>query len=140
MSNWQSYLLDSNLILAYLQGEVTIARKLAFLYRAGAKLPVPAVVYYEVMRGYHSIKDKKEREQAIKVFEKFFRDRCDIFQTGPDGWTHAAHVYGLLKRSGITTDEGDVIIMGTAREHQRKIATRNIQDFENVMSGKCEKW
>ena len=158
MNDWQGYLLDTNIFIAYLRHQSVItmkgkrlsenekkdkqtAAKIDSLYK-GAKreFPMPIVVHYELLRGYRSAKDKKEREQKVRSFEKFVRDRCKIFELNRAMWKDAADIYGRLNRSGITTDEGDILVMATARVLKRKVATRNIKDFEPVLGANCELW
>jgi predicted nucleic acid-binding protein len=142
MADWQSLLLDTNMLFAYIRDrEAKVSSRIKSTFRAGLKIPLPEVVFYETMRGYNAIKDKKERETAIGKFERFIASNCELFGLSHAGWTHASEIWGYLKRQGIETDYGDILVMATAREYKRKVVTRNFKDFAPVMGEeKLEKW
>lgn len=127
------YLLDTNICIALLRGNKTVARKLIEIGEGHCCLSV--ITLYELMFGaYYS---KHEAQEIPKV--KTFVGRFPVISL-----LDCAEEYALrktqLRSSGIMIDEFDLMIAATALSGNYILVTDNLKHFQRIDGLKVENW
>lgn len=121
----KKYLLDTNICVALLRGNRTIADKLIELGEGRCSLSV--ITVYELMFGaYYSMHETREIVKVKQFVERF----------GIVSLLDAAEVYAKektrLRRMGIMIDEFDLLIAATALQGDYILVTDNLRHFQRI--------
>lgn len=125
------YLLDTNVIIAFLGGDNEIGSKI----KESEKLFASVIVLGELLYGVAN--SSKPKENAEKVFE--FMKFCEILEITKETSKRYAEVKTNLRRKGKPIPENDIWIASSALEHGLIVATQD-EHFMEVDFLKVEKW
>jgi len=127
-------LLDTN-VISELMREKPDARVLAWISRQRSnRLYLTAVTVAEIRRGLALLPDGRRRSALESSFDRFLRKgfREKILPFSRSTAEIYAPIYKARQRSGLGLGELDLIIAAIATEHDGRLATRNISDFEET--------
>ena len=128
------YILDTNAIIDFLDGNTNIAQKLkdAFLHDT---VKIPDIAYYEILRGFRY----KDPQNQIGVFEKLCR-QIGFVDLNLQSLRIASDIWAALRRKGITIDDDDIFIAALSLEHNAVIVTNNTKHFAEIPDIQIENW
>ena len=128
------YILDTNTLIYFFKGMGNVPGK--FLNTSPKEIAIPAVVIYELEYGIaKSSSPKKRRSQLNEI--------CSLVNILPFGDREAfssASIRAKLEKRGTPIGPYDILIAGTALEHQGILVTNNLKEFSRVPKLKTENW
>ncbi len=130
-----SYLLDSNICIAFLKGkDEALLQK--FKARTPADFSLCSIVKAELLYG---ARNSQRVEENLRSFQKFF----ELFASFPFD-DAAAEFYGtiraLLSKAGTPIGENDLKIASIAQAKGLTLLTRNRREFIRVPGLRLEFW
>ncbi|MFN8374186.1 MAG: type II toxin-antitoxin system VapC family toxin [Anaerolineae bacterium] len=130
-----SYLLDTNIVVAYLNSEPIIAQKISQLQSQNGTLSVSSTILGELYFGAYKSGRVSENVARVQHFANSFHwFACD---------QQTSELYGLIKTvlssKGKPIPENDIWIAATARQHGLILVTRD-EHFQQVDQLASEKW
>jgi len=121
------YVLDSNIISYFIQGNPQVISKLRTALVAGDSFVISPVTYYEIMRGFkHKASPKKE---------KSFSYMCSLYPVGEmsiDAWEKAAEIYGSTRQAGTPIEDTDILIAAFCIVNEYTLVTNNTKHFKRI--------
>ncbi|MEW6455118.1 MAG: type II toxin-antitoxin system VapC family toxin [Acidobacteriota bacterium] len=125
------YLLDTNIIIAFLNGDKEISLKIT----EAEKIYTSVVVIGELLFGADNSRNPKENREKILEFIKF----CEVLPIDIETSKMYAELKTVLKRKGRPIPENDIWIASNALQHQLIISTQD-EHFLEIESLRIEKW
>ena len=130
------YALDSNIIIKYVRGETAVIKNVHSAIVQGKSLVVPAVVDYEVSRGFLITPSPNMQKTYDELLEK-----CDIIvEIDGNTWHYAAQIYANLRKNGFTVGEMDILIAALCMVNGFTLVTNNTSDFGKIDGLKLVDW
>ena len=114
--------IDSNIVIAFLEGERAVVERLSAWKEAGLPLILSTVAEAEVL-GYPKFSEDERRKTAQFIDENFVPVVCD---------RSIAYRAAVLRGSVVAIKLPDAIIAATALVMGTPLVTRNIADFKRV--------
>jgi len=128
------YVLDTNTLIYFFKGVGNVTSKLLTI--PPKEIAIPAVVIYEIEYGIaKSTSPKKRQAQLIEI--------CSLVNILPFGSKEAlsaATIRSKLEKKGTPIGPYDILIAGTALEHQGILVTNNLKEFSRVPKLQTENW
>jgi tRNA(fMet)-specific endonuclease VapC len=126
-------LLDTNVVVAFLNGNKSVLRKIRFEIN---NIALSTLVVAELDYGAKvSQKAKENRERLYRFIDAVLIAPFDI---------ECAKIFGTIKSKlrsiGRPTGEVDALIAATAMAHNATLVTANKKHFENIEGLKVEVW
>ena len=113
--------IDSNIVIAYLAGEESVAEQLSIWKEEGRPLFLSTIAEAEVL-GFPDFTDEEREHTARFMAEQFVSMACD---------RAIAYHAGVL-RGTINIKLPDALIAATALITGTPLVTRNVKDFKSV--------
>jgi tRNA(fMet)-specific endonuclease VapC len=124
------YLLDTNIIVAYFQGETQVIAKMT-----GADILTNSTVMGEMSYGaYNSTRIEQNLEQL-----EHFKSFCIMLPCDDKTSGYYGQIKHELKKAGRPIPENDIWIAASARQHGLILVTRD-QHFSAVERLQIERW
>jgi len=130
-----TYVLDTNIITAILEGNEKVKRKVQEVILQGREIFINAISYYEIKRGLLAVNAKTQLKRFDLFCEKFgliLLDTQSIFDK-------AAEIYANLRKKGRLIEDADILIASIAKT-KKLILVTNDTDFQRVQGLKIENW
>jgi len=118
------YVLDSNILSAYLKKEAGVGRRVKTALQNNAEFLLCPVVFYEVYRGLLHRDAKKQLAFFLQLADAFTWDDFDR-----QDWEEAAQLWARLYRTGQPTADADLLIGVYALRRGATIVTDNERHF-----------
>jgi tRNA(fMet)-specific endonuclease VapC len=131
----KDYLLDTNMISAMLKQNDQVMKKAEVTVRAGVKIFISTINYYEIKRGLLAT-------QATQKTGLFNRLRNHYQMLGTDAeevLNEAAEIYANLKRRGQLLPDADILIAAVARRRDLILVTDD-GHFGRIEGLSVENW
>jgi tRNA(fMet)-specific endonuclease VapC len=132
-----NYLLDTNIISAFLKQPENVKKKLREVRQAGGQVFFSSISYFETQRGLLATQTQATRK--MEVFEAF----CQCYEMlGTDQvelLDEASIIYADLKNRGELLLDADILIAATARSHNLTLVTDD-SHFERIEGLTVENW
>ena len=128
------YLLDSNMISAYLKNIVRVVDKFDEIWYKKKPMFIDGIIYYEIKGGLLHV----NATAKLRQFHLFLRS-ITILWLNQDVADKASEIYSNLRRSGRTIPDTDVLIAATALAHNLILATDD-SHFQRVEDITVENW
>ena len=129
------YALDTNIISYIMNGNPALLEKLETELRAGSKVIIPLMVYYEVRRGLNA---KNAVNKSI-IFEGLCK-RLKVHNLTVIDMDNAASIYVINKNKGRPMDDVDLLVAAQCVTNGYILVTHNTRHFNNVNNLKTVDW
>lgn len=133
MTSHLTYHLDTNIVIAYLNGNHTIADKLK---NHLPHISISALVLGELLYGARFSQRKEENLEKIYQLLRVVQV-VDFDQASAEQYSH---IRISLRKKGRPTGAIDELIAAIALAHDAVLVTDNTQDFENIEGLILENW
>ena len=128
------YILDTNTVIDFLDGNQTISHKIQEAYKHDV-VKIPDVAYYEILRGFLY----KDPKQQIVTFENFARG-VGLIYLDYNSLRLASKIWADLRKSGVTIDDDDIFIAALALNYDAVVITNNTKHFSPISGLHLENW
>ncbi len=128
------YILDTNTLIYFFKDMGNVSSRL--LTVSPKEIAIPAIVIYELEYGISKSSSPKKRQAQLNEI-------CSLINILPFGDKEAlssASIRAKLEKKGTPIGPYDVLIAGTALEHQGILVTNNLKAFSRVPKLKTENW
>lgn len=128
------YILDTNTLIYFFKGMGNVPSR--FLSTSPKEIAIPAIVIYELAYGIAKSTSPKKRQAQLNEI-------CSLVRVLPFGDKEAlssAAIRAKLEKKGTPIGPYDILIAGTALEHQGILVTNNLKEFSRVPKLKTENW
>jgi predicted nucleic acid-binding protein len=127
--------LDANIIIGFLSKEPSVVKRFDKTAIDGIGMVIPSVVDYEVLRGFcHTPSPRKEA-----VYHNM-RINCPVVEVDAAIWKRAASIWAMLRKTGRTIGDADILIAAHCIENGYILATHNIKHFKDISGLLTEDW
>jgi tRNA(fMet)-specific endonuclease VapC len=127
------YLLDANVVIAFLNDSSSAAAQRAKRERVG-DLGIPAVVAHELFHG--AFKSRREGQNLARLDALLF----PIVEFDGEDARHAGLIRARLGSQGIPLGPYDVLIAGQAMARGLTLVTHNTREFNRVPGLRIQDW
>ena len=131
-----TYCLDTNIVSELLRGNVTVTNRLRYAINSGMTCGLPAVVYYEIMRGLLS----NISVNKMNIFSKFRNELWQELPMTDSTFLRAAQIYAILRKQGNLIEDNDIFIGAIAIEYDCILVTDNIKHLGRIKGLHLENW
>lgn len=121
-----AYLIDTDWIIHYLNGQADVVEKLAELKPEGLAISIISVA--ELYEGVYTSKRPEATQQAISDF----LERIPILNLTEDSCKIFGRERGRLRRQGNIIGDFDLLIAAICLHHNLVLLTNNVNHFERV--------
>ena len=125
-----SYLLDTNIIIAFYDQDPNVLKKIT-----QAKIYVPSIVIGELWFGAEKSGRKQSNQQQIEALA----ERVSVLPVTHATSKHYGVIKNALKQKGRPIPENDIWIAAVAQEYELTLVTRD-HHFSHVPSAKLVAW
>lgn len=127
------YFLDTNALIDILNGNKQLLKR--FSSHFSETISIPDIAYYEVMRGFE-VKPDADKQSNFMHF-------CDVFgivyQTRLS-LEIAAKNYAVLRKTGSSIEDGDLLIGSLAIANNAVLVTNNTNHLSRLQGIQLENW
>jgi tRNA(fMet)-specific endonuclease VapC len=130
-----NYIIDTNIIIAYLKGNDNIFDKINEIILRGEEVFINGISYYEIKRGLlykNAKKQLRKFEIMCEICNFISLDDINIFDK-------ASNIYSELKRKGKLIKDADILISSISLIKNCILVT-NDTDFNRIDGLKIENW
>ncbi len=120
-----SYLIDTDIVAAYLKGRPEETTLLASLE---GTLAISLITYGEIYEGIYFGRDPKRYEQGFLAFLR----AVDVLPLNKAIMKRFARIRGELRRTGNSISDNDILIGATALHHDLTVVTHNRKHFQRI--------
>jgi tRNA(fMet)-specific endonuclease VapC len=133
-----TYLLDTNIVIALLNGHPLIVRaKLKRAASSGAMITVSSVTLYELWYGVAKSGRRRENTERINMF---LAGGFAALAFDDEDAVVAGDIRAVLETAGTPIGPYDILIAAQARRHDATLVTANVREFARVKGLKWEDW
>lgn len=130
-----NYILDTNIITAYMRDDEKIRMKLKEIVIYGKKVFISGMSYYEIKRGLLAKKATKQ----LNIFNELCRKIRILFLDNQEIFDRASEIYADLKQRGELISDADILIAVTALARDL-ILVSDDSDFLRIKDVTVENW
>jgi predicted nucleic acid-binding protein len=128
------YALDTNILTYYLKGNDIIMDKVDSEAENG-NIVIPPFVYYEIKKWLLANNSKVK----LQAFEKLFNN-YGIDNINEETLDLSLSIYIKLRKSGITIDDGDLLIAAYCIQNNYVLITNNQKHYRNIENIQVTNW
>ena len=128
------YVLDTNILTYYLKGNEKILDKVD-KEAENDNIVIPFYVYFEIMKWLLAVNSKTK----LQVFERLF-EKYGISIIDKETLDISLAIYIKLRKSGITVDDGDLLIAAYCIKNNYILVSNNIKHFERIENLQIINW
>ena len=121
------YALDTNIITPILKENKKLQNRIYEEAKRGARIVIPAIVYYEIKRGLIDCKATAKLMEFEKHCGTLGIDDIDVATLNK-----AAIIYATLKQTGRPIDDADILIAASCIVHNYTLVTDNTSHLGRV--------
>lgn len=121
-----SYLLDTSVIINYLQGKEHIVK---LLNTIDGELTSSTVCLAELFEGVYRVKNKEKVEGVVT---NFFKSLSTLYPIDEKVAQHFGEIRAKLKMDGNVIEDIDIFIAATCMAHDLTLITNNNKHFSHV--------
>lgn len=126
------HVFDTNFLIRFLKGDQAARSKLE---QYNEPITTTAMNAFELLYGYHLIKDSKAVENAMGLLNSISTLPFDL-----EASAIAANVAAELTSKGKMLEHMDVLVASIALKHNATLVTRNVKHFSRIQKLKVEEW
>ena len=128
------YVIDTNTLIYFFKGMGNVPNK--FLAVSPKEIAIPSIVLYELEYGIAKSSSPKKRQGQLK-------ELCSLVEILPfddESARISASIRAKLEKKGTPIGPYDILIAGTALQHQGILVTNNTKEFSRVPKLKLDNW
>jgi tRNA(fMet)-specific endonuclease VapC len=129
------YVLDTNIITAYLKGNEAVKQKVLKLIVEGKEILINGISYYEIKRGLLT----KNATKQLEKFELLCRNLGLVLLDSPEIFNRAAEIYANLEEKGELIGDADILIASMVIT-QNFILVSDDSDSKRITGLQIENW
>lgn len=126
------HVFDTNFLIRFLKGDQAARSKLE---QYNEPITTTAMNAFELLYGYHLIKDSKAVENAMGLLNSISTLPFDLETSAI-----ASNVAAELTSKGKMLEHMDVLIASIVLKHNATLVTRNVKHFSRIQKLKVEEW
>lgn len=126
------HVFDTNFLIRFLKGDQAARSKLE---QYNEPITTTAMNAFELLYGYHLIKDSKAVENAMGLLNSISTLPFDL-----EASAIASNVAAELTSKGKMLEHMDVLVASIALKHNATLVTRNVKHFSRIQKLKVEEW
>jgi tRNA(fMet)-specific endonuclease VapC len=131
-----SYLLDTNTIIALIEGRQARVRQV-LKYRAPMhELLVPSIAAFELWYGVAKSRDRERNQREVALF----LSRTQVVAFEPEDARIAGEIRAQLVKQGTPIGPYDILIAAQAVRRDATLVTSNVREFGRVERLMIEDW
>lgn len=130
-----AYALDSNVIIDYLNKNASVMAKFRDVAKSKTLMIIPAVVNYEIMRGFYHTKNTDKEVNYTKI-----RQHCPVDEVDSAIWDCAALLWSNLRKARRNIGDADILIAAHCIINGYTLATHNTKHFQCINNLIVEDW
>ena len=130
-----TYALDTNIIINLLKNRPNVNKCLNDAVGSKIAVVIPPFVHYEILRGFF-YKQSPSKEIAYQNMAA----NCPIGVMSTQILERAAKIYAILRKSGSTIGDADIMIAAFCIENGYTLVTTNTKHFKNVHGLQLADW
>jgi len=129
------YALDTNIITYYLKGCENVMDKIDEAIENNHDVIIPPFSYFEINKWLLTINSKNKQEAFAKLIEGYGIEILDkkVFDI-------ALSLYIKLRKSGITVDDGDLLIAAFCIHNNYILVTNNSKHYKDIEKLQVVNW
>jgi len=128
------YALDTNIITYYLKGNEKILDKVDQEAKKD-NIIIPPFAYFEIKKWLMAVNSKVKLQAFEKLFEKYGIDAIE-----KETLDLSLSIYIKLRQSGVTIDDGDLLIAAYCIQNDYILVSNNQKHFEKIENIKVVNW
>jgi len=133
-----TYLLDTNVCIALINGTSEAARKrFSRAVESGEQVCVPSVSVFEL---WYGVAKSVQTDANTKRLKLFLEGQAQVVEFGEEDARHAGEIRNRLERTGKPIGTYDVLIAGQALAREFTLVTANTREFARVKGLDWEDW
>ena len=126
------HVFDTNFLIRFLKGDQAARNK---LQQYNEPITTTALNAFELLYGYHLIKDSKAVENAMGLLNSISTLPFDL-----EASAIAANVAAELTSKGKMLEHMDVLVASIVLKHNATLVTRNVKHFSRIQKLMVEEW
>lgn len=130
----KSYLLDTSIIISYLQGKKDVIR---LLNDIEGELASSCVCLAELYEGVNRVRNKIELEEIVI---NFFRSLSELYTVDEEVAKQFGEIRAKLKMSGNVIEDIDIFIAATCLVYDLALITHNVKHFSRINNLEILSW
>lgn len=131
----KGFTLDTNIVSAYLKGDMRVGSKIKTAIRVGLDLKINGIAYYEVKRGVEDLQNPekfRKLEEMCQEFGLLLIDDKNILD-------HASRLWAGLKKKGQLLEDADILVASIAMIKGYTLVSHDT-DFDRIDGLRVENW
>jgi len=128
------YALDTNIITYYLKGNEKI-QDIIDKEAENENIVIPPFVYFEVKKWLLAVNSKNK----LQAFEELCKE-YGIDSITKETLDITLSIYIKLRKSGITVDDGDLLIAAYCIQNNYTLVSNNLKHFEKIEGIQIANW
>jgi tRNA(fMet)-specific endonuclease VapC len=128
------YALDTNIITYYLKGNEKILDKVDQEAKKD-NIIIPPFAYFEIKKWLMAVNSKVKLQAFEKLFEKYGIDAIE-----KETLDLSLSIYIKLRQSGVTIDDGDLLIAAYCIQNDYILVSNNQKHFEKIENIQVVNW
>jgi predicted nucleic acid-binding protein len=129
------YALDTNIIIRLLRDEPAVCHKFDYAVEHGYEIVIPALVHYEMKRGF-LIMSAPKKEASYKVL----LEQCPVVEMNIASLERGASIYANLYHAKLTVEDMDLLIAAFCLTDGYTLVTHNAKHFNMIENLAIEDW
>lgn len=128
-------LIDTDILSYYFKGDLEVVKNFEKYLNHYGIIEISLITYYEIESGLLA----KNAFKQLAIFEDFVSDNL-ILPLTEKSVKISAELFSVLRQSGNSLDDIDLLIAGVAIENEMIIVTNNESHFGRIPGLKIENW
>ncbi len=128
-------LIDTNIVSMFLRGHPRVKDRFADYVEEHGKINLSIITVYEALSGLKH-RDAKKQMTTFRALV----DASEIWPLTEDSVELSAEMYAVLRNTGQTVDDVDLLIAGIASANGFTVVTNNRRHFDRIEGIAVEDW
>ena len=130
------YALDTNVIIDLLNGKSKdVTDNFNTTVNDKTPIDIPPFVNYEMLKGFYHTSAPGKYVAYVKLCSN-----CIMKEMTVDVWQQAAKIHALLRKTGLTVEDADILIAAFCIVNEYTLVTHNTKDFNNIKNLQITDW
>lgn len=131
------YLLDTNVVIAFIKGQPAVRARWQRAAAKGASIALSSVVLFELWYGVARSERQKENAERLRVF---LAGISGVVPFDEEDAETAGHLRVALEKPGTPIGPYDLLIAAQALKHKATLVTANVSEFARVRGLAWQDW